>query len=544
MPHINELKDLIAEKVLISAKDAYIITTKSESGTPAPTAWLFDFRALMLDPVWLNLYAEIFWEKYAEKLPFQVGGMETAGIPLVSAIVMKSVERGTPVNGFYIRKSRKREGLLKRIEGTLTDHPVILVDDLMNSGGSILQQLKVLDDVPLRVRDIFCILAFRTRDAYPFVQERAISLTHLFTLPDFGIPLLTTKPPIAETLNVVWKFAPGTPGFEHVIQKSSPALDDTRIYYGTDKGTFYAIEQSDGAIAWEFETRKHPPRKGIFSSPALHKGIVYFGGYDGSVYALDTMDGTKRWEYTGADWLGSSPALAPVHGLLYIGLEYGLFRKRGGIAALDMKTGTEVWRDRTPALTHGSPRFVPEEDMVVIGSNDGVVYAYDARTGVRRWVYQTEGDIKMQPAYDSLLRRVYVTSMDSKLYALGARTGDVLWAYQTGGPLYTTPLIVDDLVIIASLDKSVYALDTVTGKKRWEFETNGRIFASPVLADASLWIGSNDGKLYELDPTTGKSRGFFQASERIIGKVAYNEKTERIFATTIANEVYALRRKP
>ena len=103
----------------------------------------------MLEPKWLDAYAEIFWEKYAHLYPFQVGGLETAGIPLVAAIVMKGVERGTPVNGFFMRKSRKREGLMKIIEGTLTNDPVILVDDLINTGQVFGSKLEILEDIGL-----------------------------------------------------------------------------------------------------------------------------------------------------------------------------------------------------------------------------------------------------------------------------------------------------------------------------------------------------------------------------------------------------------
>ena len=55
--------------------------------------WLFDFRNILLQPELLNRYAEIFWQLYVSRYPFQVCGMESAAISLVSAIVMKGVER-------------------------------------------------------------------------------------------------------------------------------------------------------------------------------------------------------------------------------------------------------------------------------------------------------------------------------------------------------------------------------------------------------------------------------------------------------------------
>ncbi len=544
MTSLEDFKRTISERVFLRSSDNVRIT-HAGSGTPRETPWLFDFRAIILEPQWLNAYAEFFWEKYAHCYPFQVGGMETAGIPLVAAIVMKGVERGTPVNGFFIRKSRKREGLMKVIEGTLTDAPVILVDDLINSGGSFLKQILILDDAGKRVSHIFTILAFRSSDAYEPAHTRGIQIDWLFTLNDFGLPLEGTTPvPTQNTFAIEWRISlPAIPAFEHIVQKSAPVIDDKNIYIGSDSGTFFAIRQDDGTIAWAFDVEKHPKGKGIFSSPALHDGVVYFGAYDGNVYALSASTGALIWKYSDADWIGSSPALDVETNTLFIGLEFGLWKKRGGIAAVDMRTGKTKWTARHPSLTHASPLYIKKESMVVIGSNDGFMYAYDANTGREKWRYQSGADIKTRAVYDSKRRIVLVPSMDSKLYALSVKDGAPLWAFQCGAGIYSNPLINGDVVYIASLDKSIYAIDVETGREKAEFATGGRIFASPILADKSLWIGSNDGKLYELDPATLQLRGDFQASERIINAIAHNPSTKRFFVPTVANELYCLKRK-
>src|SRR3989441_10367865 len=84
-------------------------------------------------------------------------------------------------------------------------------------------------------------------------------------------------------------------------------------------------------------------RGNIWSSPAVHAGRVYFGSYDGNVYCLDAEDGREHWRFTGADWVGSSPALAPDLNLLFIGLEHEVPGRRGSLAALDMGPGAQGW---------------------------------------------------------------------------------------------------------------------------------------------------------------------------------------------------------
>ncbi len=538
--HVAFLKSAIASRALIRAVNERVV--QIEHGSPRDAAWLFDFRRLLLDPEWLDTYAEIFWDRFAMHAPFQVGGMETAAIPLVTAIVMKGKQRGTPVSGFYIRKSRDRDGLMRQIEGTLTDQPIILVDDLINTGSSFQKQVTILEANGHGVAHIFAILAFRDVAAYEILTKRGICVHNLFSLDEFDTKLPDIVQTPQELFETIWKFSPGDPGFEHVNQKSAPVLDTKHIYFGSDKGTFYALDQNTGAVVWQFETGAHPSHKGIFSSPIIHDDVVYFGAYDGNVYALDAKTGKKRWTNSDADWIGSSPALAPEKKLLYIGLEFGLFRKRGGIAAIDMKTGVTTWKDRTSHFTHGSPLYIPEEGIVIIGSNDCTLYAYDAESGTRRWLYQTSGDLKTKAAYDAKRRQVVVASYGGPLYAFGARDGAVRWAYSTGG-LYSNPLIQGDVVYIASLDKSLYCLNLETGKKKWAFSTGGRIFASPILVENSLFIGSNDGKLYELDPESGRLRGSHQFSERIVNAIAYNPATKHFFVPTVANELYCLMRR-
>ncbi len=90
-----------------------------------------------MDAPSLDAAAELFWQECAGRMPFQVGGMEAAAIPLLSAILMKSWSRGTPVNGFIVRKERKTYGTGSSIEGTLTGAPIVMVDDLLNSGASM-----------------------------------------------------------------------------------------------------------------------------------------------------------------------------------------------------------------------------------------------------------------------------------------------------------------------------------------------------------------------------------------------------------------------
>ena len=84
------------------------------------------------------LYASILLHRRLNRYSAQwVGGMETAAIPLVAGLLAVNRACGYPLlNGFYIRKARKKNGLRRLLEGPMpargTD--VVLVDDILNKG--------------------------------------------------------------------------------------------------------------------------------------------------------------------------------------------------------------------------------------------------------------------------------------------------------------------------------------------------------------------------------------------------------------------------
>ena len=85
----------------------------------------------------LRATAELFWQTFAHLPVFQVGAVETAAIPLLAAILLSVPPERAEVTGFIIRREHKTKGLGQAIEGDVTDAPIILIDDILNSGSSV-----------------------------------------------------------------------------------------------------------------------------------------------------------------------------------------------------------------------------------------------------------------------------------------------------------------------------------------------------------------------------------------------------------------------
>ncbi|MEZ4195487.1 MAG: PQQ-binding-like beta-propeller repeat protein, partial [Candidatus Paceibacterota bacterium] len=287
--------------------------------------------------------------------------------------------------------------------------------------------------------------------------------------------------------------------------------------------------------------------------------LVIFGSYDGNVYALNKNTGKKEWISFEADWVGSSPAVAADLGLVFIGLEFGLFKRRGGIVALNARTGETVWTDYTHfAFTHASPKYIGRHEQVVIGSNDGIVRLYDAKTGKLIWKFTTfggaeydtsvdagfgTGEIKESMVYDEERDYIIFGATDGFLYILNRENGNLVHHFKCQFGIWATPFLYKDKVYFTSLDKRIRCLNLDTFEIVFDKNVDGtRIFSSPTVIDGKLYVGTNAGRLHEFDSESGEELGYFQALERITNAVVKNNKTGLFFLPTYANEIICLER--
>ena len=262
----------------------------------------------------------------------------------------------------------------------------------------------------------------------------------------------------------------------------SPAVAGGRVFVGSNGGTLYALSTSDGSKLWEYKTGS-----ALFNGPKVVGNVVYEASNDGNLYALDALSGAQVWSFNTGGMCRSSPAV--VDGVVYIGSLGG-----GKIYAVDATKGTEIWSfttapgdtfmDSSPAVVNG---------VVYIGSIDSNVYALDARTGAKIWNYKAASQVSSSPAvYNGV---IYVGSEDGNLYALDASTGAKKWSYSPGGPVYSSPSIVSGVVYVGSWSGGVYAVDSATGSLLWTYQT-GPVFASPAVANGVVYVGAYDSKLY------------------------------------------------
>ncbi len=177
----KRLIELIKEKALMSNKEEKF---KLASGKQSP--FYFNMKPVALDPEGSNLIADGMLEIITAQCPdiSYVGGMETGGIPIVSAIITKS-QNLKPLQGFFVRKEEKKRGTKKLIEGNLKEnYKAVLVEDVTTTGGSVLKAVNAVRGFNCKT-DVIITIVDRMEGAKENLAKEGITLLSLLTVGDF-----------------------------------------------------------------------------------------------------------------------------------------------------------------------------------------------------------------------------------------------------------------------------------------------------------------------------------------------------------------------
>jgi alcohol dehydrogenase (cytochrome c) len=247
------------------------------------------------------------------------------------------------------------------------------------------------------------------------------------------------------------------------------------VMYVTNSNQVHALDARTGRPIWVYRDEQ-VKRRDVNRGVGLLGDRVYFVTSDAHLVALDRRTGGLAWSKQYADTAkGYFGTVAPfaVKDKIVVGVAGGDSGMRGFVAAMDARTGNEVWRRYTiPA--RGEPGSESWQDQTIDWGGGGT------------WLSGT---------YDPALNLLYWTT--------GNPWPDFYGGDRKGDNLYSDSLI---------------ALDADTGKMKWYFQfTPHDVWdwdaqAWPVLLDLP-WEGrarklvvhaNRNGFFYVLDRTTGE----------------------------------------
>lgn len=133
----------------------------------------------------ISLLGDLIYEA-TQDLDFQaIGGLEVGAIPMAAAALTSFHRNGRSLEGFFVRKQAKEHGSKERLEGQVkSGDRVVVIDDVLTTGGSVIQAIEVVEAAGAAVARVVCICD-RLQGAREVLAK--YDFRPLFTIRDFGI---------------------------------------------------------------------------------------------------------------------------------------------------------------------------------------------------------------------------------------------------------------------------------------------------------------------------------------------------------------------
>ncbi len=313
------------------------------------------------------------------------------------------------------------------------------------------------------------------------------------------------------------------------------SVQDDSIY----EFILYCLDKRTGEILWQRTCNTAKPAvkrhsKSSHANPTVVTDGVHVIAWFGSegLYAFD-FEGNALWSrdlgVLDSGWFfdpsyqwgfGSSPTIYGDRLLIQCDIQRGSY-----VAALDLRTGEQVWRtDRDEIPTWSSPIVYPFGDVpLLVTHGTRSARGYDARDGKLLWwmadhseivvptpnvahdlIYLASGYAPIQPIIAIRPEARGELKLPGRAPKGGGETPSsdpgVAWSTQRGGPYMPTPIIYGDFLYVCSNQGIVTCYRAKTGEEVYKKRLKGgetlSFTASPIAADGHLYFTSESGHVY------------------------------------------------
>ena len=173
------LKEIIKERGIV-IKDVTLSSNRKSH-------FYYDIKLIVSDPEGAALIGELMLTEILNIEPKtrSVGGLELGAIAIATTIVYSSnqLESKNRISSFFVRKSAKTYGLEKMIEGIVKE-PVIIVDDVITTGKSILDAMYALRNQEIYNINIMSVIDREAKEN--LLYENNIKFHSLFKHSEFA----------------------------------------------------------------------------------------------------------------------------------------------------------------------------------------------------------------------------------------------------------------------------------------------------------------------------------------------------------------------
>jgi orotate phosphoribosyltransferase len=150
--------------------------------------YYFDGRKVSLSPSGAYHIANIICDMIRDDNVDAVGGVTLGADPIVGAVGVVAYQRNMDISLFIVRKEAKKHGTMRLIEGPplKAGQRVVVVDDVITTGGSIIKAVEAVREVGCEVVKAIALVD-RQEGGTEALARMGVKVEAVFTASDFGL---------------------------------------------------------------------------------------------------------------------------------------------------------------------------------------------------------------------------------------------------------------------------------------------------------------------------------------------------------------------
>lgn len=282
---------------------------------------------------------------------------------------------------------------------------------------------------------------------------------------------------------IIWSEEIGD-GVDDYFSRLQPVLAYNKLFAADREGYVLALNPENGDEIWEIDISRPSKEKSFWNLYGLFAGSIsakisggltsaydsiFFGTEDGIVYALNQEDGSIKWQTKVPSEVIAKPAADS--GIVIVNTVSGT------LVGLDAITGEIKWQNESdvPPLTlRGVSAPTASAGGAIVGLSNGRLRVSILESGLTAWeavIAKPTGatdldrivDIDSTPLVFG--GAIYVVSYGGSLAAVELRSGNVIWNREYAS--YRNVTISGNRLFVTDNNSNLYAIDRRNGVELW-----------------------------------------------------------------------------
>lgn len=326
---------------------------------------------------------------------------------------------------------------------------------------------------------------------------------------------------VAGNLDRIWSSSAGQGSSSASRLTASPVMAGGAVYTLDSEVVVSAFNAKSGDRIWSVDLTPddEDSEEGFGGGVAVDNGRVFVSTGFGFVAALDAKTGKEIWRRSATVPFRAAPVVNG--GRVFVSTQ------ENQLLALAEDDGRVLWDHRGIAESAGilgSNSVAVSGEIVIVPYTSGELFALNVRNGRPAWSdtlartgtltpLASLADISGRPVVDRGL--VFANSHAGRIVAIDIRTGERVWTIDVGGT--QRPWVAGDYVYVITDDAQVMCIRRADGRIRWitqidafrnaESKRGAIAWSGPVLVSDRLLALSSEGYAVSISPYTGEILG-------------------------------------